>query len=61
MFSLSSDGQLFSYLPDVRIVGSFRPEKYGVDRDNIKNMARDLQMEFHPDKSASESELKEKM
>lgn len=38
-----------------------RPEKYNVDAQTIKAMARDLQMEFHPDKCGDESELKEKM
>ena len=41
-----------------RIITIYRPEKYNVDAKAIKGMARDLQMEFHPDKSGDESELK---
>lgn len=60
MQELPHYGQLFQNLSDVNFF-LLRPEGYKVNGELIKNMARDLQKEFHPDKCGDESELKQKM
>ena len=49
--------QIFSMYSPI----SNRPENYKVDPDIIKAMARDLQKEFHPDKSGEQEDLKLRM
>lgn len=62
MQGLRQDGKLLQNLQYV-VVYLLRPEGYSIDQKTVREMARDLQKEFHPDKfnESGSSSLQEKM
>jgi DnaJ-domain-containing protein 1 len=56
MQGLRQDGELFQDIQHVSLYPC-RPEQYSVDIKTIKNMAKDLQKEFHPDRFSEDGNL----